>query len=81
MKTTVELSDSILREAKRAAARDHTTVRALVEEGLRLVLARRRPGKAFKLRKAAFRGDGLQAGVSLGDWDTIRDLIYAGRGA
>jgi hypothetical protein len=81
MKTTVELSDSILREAKRAAAREHTTVRALVEEGLRLVLSRRRRGKPFKLRKATFRGDGLQAGVSLRDWDTVRDLVYSGRGA
>jgi hypothetical protein len=33
------------------------------------------------LRDAAFRGDGLVAGRSLGDWETIRDLSYSERGA
>ena len=80
MKTTVELPDSLLREAKRVALRERTTVRALIERGLRSVL-RGRQGAAFTLRKASFRGDGLLAGQSLGDWDTIRDLAYAGRGA
>lgn len=81
MKTTVDLSDELLREAKRVAAREHTTVRALVEEGLRAALAGRRRAKHFTLRNASFRGDGLQAGLSLGDWETVRDLVYSGRGA
>jgi hypothetical protein len=81
MKTTVELPDSLLREAKRVAIRERTTVRALIERGLRTVIGGRRPGRQFVLRTAGFRGDGLVAGRSLRDWETIRDLSYSERGA
>jgi hypothetical protein len=81
MKTTVEIPDALLREAKRVALRDRTTVRALIERGLRSVVAGRRQSPRFVLRDAAFRGDGLVAGRSLGDWETIRDLSYSERGA
>jgi hypothetical protein len=81
MKTTVELSDTLLLEAKRVAAKDRTTVRALIEQGLRTVLAGRRRRAGFALRSASFRGDGLVAGRSLQDWASVRDAIYAERGA
>jgi len=81
MKTTVELPDSLLREVKRMALRERTTVRALVERGLRTVMSGRRPAGRFVLRKASFRGDGLAAGASLRDWEGIRDLTYSERGA
>jgi len=38
MKTTVEISDSLLREARRLAAREGVTLRALVERGLHPIL-------------------------------------------
>jgi hypothetical protein len=81
MKTTVEISDALLREVKRVAVRERTTVRALIERGLRTVVSSRRQAGGFKLRKASFLGDGLVEGRSLRDWETIRDLIYSGRGA
>ena len=81
MKTTVELPDALLREAKRKAAREGTTVRALIEQGLRSVLGGRRPATRFTLRDAAFKGDGLVAGRSFSDWEAIRDLSYSERGA
>ena len=81
MKTTVELPDALVREAKRVALRERTTVRALIERGLRSVVSGRRPGAPFTLRKAGFRGDGLVAGRSFRDWETIRDLSYSERGA
>ena len=37
MKTTVDIPDTLLDEIKRVAARDKTTVRALIEYGLRQV--------------------------------------------
>jgi hypothetical protein len=80
MKTTVEISDALLEEAKKLAARQGTTVRALIEEGLRRVVAeRRRPG-AFRLRKATFKGNGLQPQAVGAPWERIRDLAYEGRG-
>ena len=81
MKTTVELPDGLMRRAKRVALREKTTVRALIERGLRSVLSGRAQGERFMLRKAGFRGDGLVAGRSLRDWETIRDLSYSERGA
>ncbi len=80
MKTTVEISDPLLQEAKVAAERERTTLRALVEEGLRRVLGERRTRKEFRLRKASFRGKGLQPEIGEGSWERIRDAIYEGRG-
>lgn len=82
MKTTVDVPDPLLDEARRVADREGTTLKALVEAGLRRVLAERR-GKAtpFRLRDARFGGEGLQPGVAGRDWETIRAAIYEGRGA
>lgn len=80
MKTTVEISDELAREAKRLAARERTTLRALVEAGLRLVLRERRPKTSFQLRDASFRGRGLQAGFRSGSFESIREAAYEGRG-
>jgi hypothetical protein len=81
MKTTIEISDPLLRDARRLAARDGTTLRELVEQGLRRVVADKKKSKRpFKLRKASFKGRGLVPELADADWDTIRDLIYEGRG-
>jgi hypothetical protein len=63
MKTTVEISDALLFEAKKVAAREGTTVRTLIEQGLRQALAGRAKRGHFKLRKATFKGRGLGAGA------------------
>jgi hypothetical protein len=81
MKTTVEIPTPLLRQAKSVASREHTTVRALVEEGLRRVLAERQQGKPFKLRKVSFQGKGLQPHMAGASWQQIRDAAYEGRGA
>jgi len=80
MKTTVELSAPLLKEAKALAAREGTTLRALLEEGLRESVARRKRGRRFRLRDTTVRGRGLQPGVDLSNWEQIRALIYEGRG-
>ena len=81
MKTTVEISDAVFEAARSTAARDRTTLRALIEEGLRIALERRR-GKSqpFQLVDASFNGDGLRDGVDLGNWEQIRALVYEGHG-
>ncbi len=81
MKTTVELPEGLLREAKRVALRERTTVKVLIEKGLRGEIQSRTARRGFKLRRASFRGDGLVSGRSLRDWDAIRDLAYSERGA
>ena len=54
MKTTIDIADSLLAEAKSVAAREGTTVKSLIEEGLRLAMARRGQGGPFSLRPRAF---------------------------
>ncbi|MFZ5471369.1 MAG: type II toxin-antitoxin system VapB family antitoxin [Myxococcota bacterium] len=74
MKTTIEIADALLGEAKKVAAREHTTVRSLVEEGLRRALdERKRQTKSFKLKLVTVRGKGLRPGVG---WDLPRDIAY-----
>jgi len=80
MKTTIEISDSLMSEAKRLAAKEGTTVHAFVEQGLRRVVAERKSRGLFRLRKAAFKGKGLQPGVEDATWERIRETIYQGRG-
>ena len=81
MKTTVDITDQLLAAAKRQAVRDGTTVRALIEEGLRQVVQERRRRGTFSLRRATFAGNGLQPEVREGSWERIRDFVYEGRGA
>jgi hypothetical protein len=81
-KTTLNLRDDLLRRAKDRARRERTTLRALVEEGLRLVLSggRVRAGR-YRLPSASVKGKGLHPALRSGSWDEIRSLTYEGRGA
>ena len=81
MKTTVEIPDSLPDEAKKVAARQDTTLRVLIIEGLRRVLAeRKRSAGSFRLRKATFRGKGLQPEMAGASWERIREIAYEKRG-
>jgi hypothetical protein len=81
MKTTIEISDLLLEAARQVSRREKTTVRSLVEEGLRKVIAERERACGFRLRKTTFKGAGLQPQVTGASWEQIRGLIYKGRGA
>ena len=80
MKTTVEIPDALLDEARKVAARHDTTLRVLIIEGLRRIIAERKRTGVFRLRKASFRGAGLQADVAGAPWERLRDMAYEGRG-
>ena len=83
MKTTLELSAPLLEEAKAMAAREKTTLRALVEEGLRAVLERKRSSKRFRLRDGSFKGGrGLHPDFAArAGWTKLREAAYdEGRG-
>jgi hypothetical protein len=77
MKTTVDIADALFESTRRLAVQRGTTMRALIEEGLRAVLqAHRSLPRQFALRDASVGGSGLVDGVDLGDWTQIRALIY-----
>jgi len=81
MKTTIQISDSLFQEARRLAHREHTTLKALIEQGLRRIVAERKRHGTFHLRKATFKGQGLQPHIAGASWEQIRELTYEGRGA
>ncbi len=81
MKTTVEIPDDLLERAKSAAAREGSTVRALIEEGLRKVLLERETSAGqFKLQHVCVDGDGIDPAYEH-SWEAVRDAIYLGYGA
>lgn len=81
MKTTIEISDSLFSDARMVAAAEGTTLRHLVEIGLRHAIAqRKRPAELFRLRDASFGGNGLAEELIGARWDQLRDMTYEGRG-
>lgn len=79
MKTTVDLPDPLLREAKEYAARQGISLRAVFTLGLERVLRERRGGKEpFRLKTIVTDGEGAEIE---GDWSEVRTRIYEGRGA
>ena len=81
MKTTIEISDPLLRDARQLAAREGVTLRAIVERGLHRVVSEAAQPRQFKLRDASFKGEGLQPEFQDADWAQFRDAIYEGRGS
>jgi hypothetical protein len=80
MKTTIELPSSLLREAKALAARERTTLRALIEEALRATLKRRKEKpQPFLVRDARVGGEGLHPGWDLDDFSKLREAAYGDR--
>ncbi|MEP6716813.1 MAG: type II toxin-antitoxin system VapB family antitoxin [Terriglobia bacterium] len=77
MKTTVEISDALLLAAKKLAHERSTTLREIVEEGLRVVLQSRQ-AQPFQLRDGSFGKLGMHHKMT---WEEIRDEVYQGRGA
>lgn len=81
MKTTIQISDSLFAEARKIAHQEHTTLKALVEEGLRTVIAKKNKREPFKLREASFRGNGLQSEFADASGEKILNVIYEGHGS
>ncbi len=81
MKTTIDMADALFFDARRLAEEEGITIRALVEEGLRLAMDRRRASPPFKLQDASFGGEGLQREFSDVSWEQIRQAAYEGRGS
>ena len=80
MKTTIQIPDSLMKEARKLATEEHTTLKSLMEEGLRSNISEHRQRGKYKLRKATFRGKGLQSHLEGATWEHIRDISYEGRG-
>jgi hypothetical protein len=76
MKTTVEISDDLLKRSQQLAKREGTTLRAILEDGLRLVLRSRQARRRTEFRFPTFGKGGLQEEFRDARWESIRDAIY-----
>jgi hypothetical protein len=81
MKTTVEINDALFLRAKQVAVARQQTLKSILEAALRQYLDEADSSQTtFKLRKHTFDGHGLQTPIGQGDWATVREQIYEGRG-
>lgn len=81
MKTTIEISDSLLREAKKVMIQNGQTFKELITTLLRNYMqSQRKKAKPFKWRCRPFRGDGLVDDLKGAGWEKIRERIYEGHG-
>lgn len=80
MKTTIQIPDSLFKEARKVAMEEQTTMKALIEAGLRRIISEHKQRERFKLRKATFKGKGLQPNFEGASWDDLRNVSYEGRG-
>ena len=81
MRTTVRLDEALLEQAKREAARRDETLTALIEQGLRLVLAQ--PHTTRKRRRVTVpvcrAGGGTLPGIDLNDSSALLDAMEGRR--
>ena len=75
----MELPEELLRAAQRTARREGTTVKSLLEEGLRLALARHQDNEVTGLRDASVGGNGLRPEFRGASWSEIRNAAYGDR--
>jgi hypothetical protein len=76
MRTTINLDDDLLREAKRVAAAMDRSLSQLVEEALRERLARRqRQPKRERVSLPTFGGQGVRPGIDLRDWASVVEAM------
>jgi hypothetical protein len=75
VKTTIDIANGLMMEAKERAARDRTTLRALVEQGLRAVLDEPAASTYPRFKPVTCRLEPLP-GVDPGDWKAMEASIY-----
>lgn len=83
MKTTVDIADPLFRQAKVEAEKNGSTLRNLIEDGLRAVLEKRRAvsAKPFRLGELPTQGGGLKPEFQHASWEGILEESYRDRGA
>lgn len=76
MRTTVDIQEDLLREAKERAARSGRTLGQVVDDALRVLFQRGdRASSRGPVELPTFRGTGLQPGVDLDDSAALLDLM------
>jgi hypothetical protein len=76
MRTTVDINEALARRVRALMNRRGTTLRALIEEGLRRVVDEGRPEEPFRLRDATVGEGGPTEGGAGPSWETMSRFLY-----
>ena len=76
MKTTLDIHDELLTQAKRHARETRRPLRAVVEEGLRLVLSKETSPESYVLPDRSYGGPEIHDPLASYTWSELRDIIY-----
>ena len=76
MKTTLDIHDELLTRAKRHARETRRPLRAVVEEGLRLVLSKESRSERYVLPDRSYGGTEIHDPLASYTWSELRDIIY-----
>lgn len=80
VRTTVNIDDHLLAEAKQLAARSHRPLGEILNDALRVLLVERPPrGRRGRVRLPVDGGSGLQRGVDLDDREAMAELVGENR--
>lgn len=79
MKTTLDIQDALLLRAKESARRQGRSLRSIVEEGLRQVLASGRQRKRYELPDCSEGDSSAPDPLETYSWQDLRDIIYEDR--
>ena len=80
MKTTLDIQNELFVRAKRHARKIGRPLRAVVEEGLRLVLATSGPPPRYELPDLSVGRADARDPLEDYSWQDLRDIIYDTRG-
>jgi len=81
MKTAIDLPDQLIKQARRVARQEGSTLRALVEEGLQRSLKARQQASHRELDFPSYGGSGVTEEFKGASWSRFRDEIYREQGA
>ena len=78
MKTTIDIKDELLIRAKKLAKRSGIPLRAVIEDGLRLSLARESDSPRYELPDCSVGDPNANDPLELLSWQDLRSEIYGG---
>ncbi len=80
MRTTINISEQVYREAKARAATTSQTVSQVIEDAVREALRVKSKGSQATVPLPVFGGSGVLPGVDLGDSGALLDAMELGAG-
>ena len=76
MKTTIDIDDELLRQAKKLGSETGRPLRSVIEEGLRKVLADKTHRSRYRLPDLSFGSESSPDPLEKYSWQELRDIIY-----